>query len=199
MQQPRPGASARHYARRQWNTAVRTLRQTNLFPPEIIIHCSYHRCLSHYYMKVLKPLGKEFGFKWQEYNRDYPVFLEAARAKKGKQVMTLHDWSDIEWAMLPSYRGSHFIRDPRDLVVSGYHYHLWTDEEWCNEAPYNWSYLYDQPNFKYVQENPAEYPHTESYREYLRSLDQERGMIVELLWRKPCLDICTGGITKTRK
>ena len=25
------------------------------------------------------------------------------------------------------------IRDPRDVIVSGYFYHQWTDEPWANE------------------------------------------------------------------
>jgi len=30
------------------------------------------------------------------------------------------------------FRGTHMIRDPRDVVVSGYFYHLWTHEPWAN-------------------------------------------------------------------
>lgn len=29
-----------------------------------------------------------------------------------------------------TFRGSHMVRDPRDIVVSGYRYHLWSSEKW---------------------------------------------------------------------
>jgi hypothetical protein len=38
----------------------------------------------------------------------------------------------LDVATLPPFRGSHMVRDLRDVVVSGYHYHLWTDETWAN-------------------------------------------------------------------
>lgn len=33
----------------------------------------------------------------------------------------------------PPWAGSHMVRDPRDMVVSAYHYHRWSDEPWLHE------------------------------------------------------------------
>ncbi|MGO8873128.1 MAG: hypothetical protein ACLQPH_17325 [Acidimicrobiales bacterium] len=61
-----------------------------------------------------------------------------------------------------AFRGSHLIRDPRDLVVSGYEYHLVTDEYWTRK-PY--------PRFGGL-----------SYQDHLRSLDEHDGLMAEIEW-----------------
>lgn len=55
---------------------------------------------------------------------------------------------------------SHLIRDPRDAVVSGYYYHLWTDEAWAHVP---------QPRFQH-----------QSYQQYLQSLDRDAGLSAEI-------------------
>ena len=44
------------------------------------------------------------------------------------------------------------------------------------------------PEFKYIATDPAKYPQTESYQEYLNTLSPESGMILEALWRKSHFD-----------
>jgi hypothetical protein len=61
-----------------------------------------------------------------------------------------------------AFRGSHVIRDPRDLVVSGYEYHLVTTEPWV---------LVPQRHLGGI-----------SYQEYLRSLDPHDGLTAEIEW-----------------
>ena len=46
----------------------------------------------------------------------------------------VEEHSRINLGKLPSFVGSHIIRDPRDVVVSGYFYHLKCKEEWCLES-----------------------------------------------------------------
>ena len=60
------------------------------------------------------------------------------------------------------FRGSHLVRDPRDLIVSGYEYHLVTREAWALE--------------------PAEAYGGRSYQDHLRSLDEHRGLAAEIDW-----------------
>jgi len=55
---------------------------------------------------------------------DYARFEHAALNDSPQRVLSVNNRSDIPWDRLPESRGSYFIRDPRDLVVSGYHYHL---------------------------------------------------------------------------
>ncbi len=61
-----------------------------------------------------------------------------------------------------AFRGSHVIRDPRDLVVSGYEYHLSTTEPWAT-AP--------DPRFGGF-----------SYQSHLRGLDEHDGLMAEVDW-----------------
>jgi hypothetical protein len=84
--------------------------------------------------------------------------------------------SRVDLAALPSYRGAHIIRDPRDLIISGYYYHLWTKEKWAitpiRDIPEDmeriWSLLPVQ-DIKHL-----------SYQQYLQSLSREEGIIAEM-------------------
>lgn len=58
------------------------------------------------------------------------------------------------------FRGSHMIRDPRDIAVSAYHYHLWTEEKWVHV--------------------PREEYSGRTYQEYLNSLDRSDGLSAEI-------------------
>lgn len=62
------------------------------------------------------------------------------------------------------FRGSHIIRDPRDLIVSAYFYHLKTQEIWCAK-----------PNA-----HNTDLPPNVSYQAHLRSLTQEEGLFYEM-------------------
>lgn len=52
------------------------------------------------------------------------------------------------------------IRDPRDVIISGYFYHLWADEPWLHEP---WDELSGA-----------------SYQSYLRSKSEEEGLAAEI-------------------
>jgi len=52
------------------------------------------------------------------------------------------------------------IRDPRDVVVSGYHYHLWTKERWAH-----------LPQEKYGGQ---------SYQQHLKGLSKDDGLLAEI-------------------
>lgn len=81
-----------------------------------------------------------------------------------------------------NYKGSHIIRDPRDLLVSGYNYHLWTSEAWANEkiAEHILKRL-DINNFEISlsEDNISNL----SYKEILNKLDKTKGMLVEMNFR----------------
>lgn len=72
--------------------------------------------------------------------------------------------SDLELTTLPEFSGSHMIRDPRDILLSAYYYHLRTDEEWCA-----------QPNPHHIS-----LPPDVSYQQHLQSLSLEDGILYEL-------------------
>ena len=118
---------------------------------KLIVHCAHHRAGSTWFGHVLRAVADEHGLRFQkcrqaELRFDTDVFFQ--------------DHSLVNVSELPSHRGSHMVRDPRDLIVSRYFYHLWTKETWAN-AP------------------RAEYS-GRSYQQHLNSLDQEMGILAEI-------------------
>lgn len=141
------------------------------FPHDLLFHFSYHKCLTVYYVRILKKLGSEFGFKYIHNNGELDTFLSKVKKSQGKSIISINNNSNIPFAKFGSYRASHFIRDPRDLVVSGYRYHLWTHEEWCNDPNFNWPGMVKTEYFKkYITSKESEFPHDITYKDYLTSL-----------------------------
>ncbi|GAB5523640.1 MAG: hypothetical protein Roseis2KO_15120 [Roseivirga sp.] len=77
------------------------------------------------------------------------------------------------------YRISRFVRDPRDLIVSGYFYHLKGSEPW---------FRFKTPSTSYWSAInacvPHEMPSGLSYQEYLSGLSLEDGLLAEMEFRK---------------
>ena len=69
-----------------------------------------------------------------------------------------HSWVDFNG--LSPHTGSHMIRDPRDIIISAYFYHLW-----CNENFFTTSII----SFN-----------NKSYREVLNCLTKEEGILFEM-------------------
>jgi hypothetical protein len=91
----------------------------------VIIHTSHHKVGTSWIGKILKLVADEFGLPYASND-----LSQLARPRPAIFVQ-------VRVYVLPgsisNYRGSHMIRDPRDIVLSGYHYHLWTSEDWCNK------------------------------------------------------------------
>lgn len=68
--------------------------------------------------------------------------------------------SHLDLDSFADFVGSHMIRDPRDCVVSGYFYHLWTEEAWARKP---------QDRFDGL-----------SYQQHLNQLNQEDGLREEI-------------------
>ena len=77
------------------------------------------------------------------------------------------------------FRATRFIRDPRDLVVSGYFYHKRAAEPW---------FRMKNPTAKYwspINGNvPKNHPTDLSFAEYLNTLDTETGLEAEIEFRQ---------------
>lgn len=160
------------------------VKQGELFPHECLLHFTHHKCLTIYHQRVLEQLAKEFGFMYATFASQSQPFHEHALNGWGKRMLTLSDRPDEISPHLRSFKASHFVRDPRDLVVSGYYYHRWTQEEWCTKPNFQWTKLVGTRSFGYFQPDSNKYPRNESYQAYLNTLDTEAGMLLELFWRK---------------
>lgn len=78
----------------------------------------------------------------------------------------------------PRYRVTRFIRDPRDLIVSGYHYHRRGAEDWCHIIDPN------EHDFSIVNGAiPENLPPGTSMASFLQQVKQEEGLIAEIQFR----------------
>ena len=118
----------------------------------LIIFCTHHKTGTVLFKEILKEISKEFQFKLQICNQselcdDTHIWFE------------WHSNVDFEQIKRP-YRCIHIIRDPRDVVVSGYFYHLRCEEDWC---------ITPRADFN-----------NRSYQDILKSLDQDKGIKFEM-------------------
>lgn len=117
-----------------------------------IIHCAHHRAGTAWFTLILRDIAKEYGLRFAQRERFSPVALEAD--------ITVDSHSSINLRELSNYVGSHVVRDPRDMVVSAYFYHLMCREEWVYE--------------------PREEFSGRNYQEELNRLPQEEGLLLEM-------------------
>jgi len=158
------------------------------FPTRSLVHFSYHKCLTVYFQRIMRQLAEEYAFAYAHCQSDVSKFLRLVGADGGQRFVSVNNVLVPGLDGMTNIRGSHFIRDPRDLVVSGYRYHLWTDEKAFRDPGYDWSNIVADPWFsEHVEPNPARAPRNISYLDYLNTLDSERGMTLELLRLEPAL------------
>jgi hypothetical protein len=134
-------------------------RRRNPFRPEIgrplIVHCSHHKAGTVWFRKVLSELRDGYGLHLQRCLGE-PIEPET-------DIAFFRSGRLFSRALLSdrTFRGSHLIRDPRDVVVSGYFYHLWTREKWVHQTDgRTWGGL--------------------SYQAYLNSVDRHQGLLAEI-------------------
>jgi hypothetical protein len=138
-----------HAIRRRW-------RRTSPFAGSdrpLLVHATYHKSGTVWFHRILHSFAEEFAMRVETGAGD-------TVAPKGPTDIFIQRQSRLDLDALGHFRGTHMVRDPRDTVVSGYLYHLWTDEAWAKQP---------RPKFGGM-----------SYQEYLRSVDQERGVAAEI-------------------
>ncbi len=118
----------------------------------LIVHCGHHRCGTVWFNRIFRNLCTSAGLT---YLRGSQAQLAASRAD-----IFFQDHSRIEPENLPPFRGSHIRRDPRDVLVSCYFYHLWSDEPWLKL--------------------PREKHEGRSHQEMLQASSLEDGLLIEL-------------------
>ncbi len=144
----------------------------------LLIHSSMHKCLTMYYLRVMQRL-----LNWQPYRKRY----EHLESLEGVFYNTVHQYKlvsvngfaiDID-RLGDSWRISRFVRDPRDLIVSGYYYHKRGAEPW---------FRFTDPTDRYWQAINGKVPDSlkpgQSYSDYLNSVDLETGLIAEMQFRQ---------------
>lgn len=144
---------ARHRAKR----AVGSVRRIVADPvradarQQTLVHFCHHKVGTVWFARVLRAVAQHYGLSFEH--------LEAAPPAPGTRIALQHH-TRVDLASFGSFVGSHIVRDPRDVVVSGYHYHLWTNER------------------AIVAPDPA--LGGASYQEHLRGLDRKAGLLAEI-------------------
>jgi hypothetical protein len=168
---------------------ARATLATRLFRPRGIYHFSYHKCLTTYYGRIARAifapprsraerlqarlLALPSGYR--HFNSVLPDFYTELHRYRASSVNN----QVVDFSRLGHYRATHFIRDPRDLVVSGYFYHRRGAEAWCQVRDP------DEHSWKIVNGTiPAELPPGMSYAEYLSSCSLEEGLLAEIAFRQ---------------
>ena len=143
-----------------------------------IIHCSYHKCLTVYYAKVMEKLYNTL-LPWSKGYRHFNSRVDEFYENLDNYKILSVNNHKLDFERLGEFRLSRFVRDPRDMIVSGYFYHKRGAEDWCNivgPKPDDW---------KVVNGNiPKEMGPEHSYSSYLQSLSQEEGLLAEIEFRK---------------
>lgn len=144
----------------------------------MLIHCSYHKCLTVYVHRVFSVLCNRV-FPFRGGYRHFASFAD--RFYDGADQLCIASVNNhyIDGSRFGDYRISRLIRDPRDLVVSGYFYHKRGAEPWCtvvNPSPERWRVVNGV-----LPEGLAD--SGQSYAELLQSLDLEAGLKAEIDFR----------------
>lgn len=152
-----------------------------------IAHCSYHKCLTVYYHRVMDYMynrilrfSKGYRHFFSSADQFYDQFQNYRSASLNNQSL------DIE--SLGECRITRFIRDPRDLVVSGYLYHKRgaPADDTIKKQPENWC---NRPNvteadWKAINGVIPEGMGSQSFSGYLNSISEEEGLFAELEFRR---------------
>ncbi|MGO8871356.1 MAG: hypothetical protein ACLQPH_08130 [Acidimicrobiales bacterium] len=142
--------------------ARRRLRRATTNPFEsgadrvLLVHCGYHKAATVWFRQVLLEVMRPYGLRQQE-GKSEPIRPRTDLAFYANAGSFHRDQVGSR-----AFRGSHLIRDPRDLVVSGYEYHLVTSEPWIRKPTPRYGGL--------------------SYQAHLWSLDERDGLMAEIEW-----------------
>jgi len=162
---------------------IKTLRSFFKRKPEpvLIIHFGYHKCMTYFFEQVFKCISTkmEWDFKnFQAFEGDQ-LFQHANDTSKNQMLQINTIFSDIS-ALPKHFTGTHIIRDPRDLLVSGYNYHKWSTDSWIVEPIPDKMRKYLKIDAFKIEKDTTGY----TYQELINNVDKEMGLMIELNWRK---------------
>lgn len=141
----------------------------------------YHKCGTKLLGKVFLQLCLKYGWTFKS------IAGTTDEIPNVDVVFFLH--SQVDYSKLPeSYIGIHMVRDPRDIIVSGYLYHKRTVEEWCTNKNFQTSEAIKYPQVPNSQMYRSEAWKTDylkslngkSYQEKINSFDEEDGILFEM-------------------
>ncbi len=149
------------------------------------MHAGFHKCLTVYFKRVFLGVASLHRLEWRKITRKdlNQAALSELRESCKARAMVFHadDVTDRgRQKYFPGIKGSHVIRDPRDLVISSAFYHHICGEEWCQLAVER--ILPPGTIEKLVRDFSMKEPgEGDSYQSYLRKHNMEESFIIEML------------------
>ena len=144
-----------------------------------LVHCSYHKCLTVYYGRVMQSVFNRC-LPWSGGYRHFNSHLDDFYGDfRNHRVASVNN-RFLDCSRLGEFRISRFIRDPRDLVVSGYFYHRRGAEPWTlieAPGPEDWYFANGA-----VPEGMRE--GGRSFAAHLQSIPEEEGLLAEIEFRR---------------
>lgn len=130
--------------------------------PKWIVHNAHHKMGTVWITRVLEAVGKEFGLDVQKCNECDQLFDETA-----DMMVANHSQFSVDDLVASRKKtnpaelvATHMVRHPLDAIVSGFHYHLWTDEWWVHVPHQRYGGL--------------------TYQQHLKSITKEEGLNAEI-------------------
>ncbi len=144
-----------------------------------LIHCSIHKCLTVYFKRVMQAVFDRC-LPWSGGYRHYNSHLEDFyRGFRAARIASVNNRA-LDLERLGHFRISRFVRDPRDLVVSGYFYHRRGAEPWVDlAAPTEADWYFANGHVPEAVSRSGL-----SFSAYLRSVPEEEGLLAELAFRR---------------
>ncbi|MEM7199746.1 MAG: sulfotransferase domain-containing protein [Planctomycetota bacterium] len=144
-----------------------------------LIHCSYHKCLTVYYKRVMHAVFNRC-LPWSGGYRHFNSHIADFYGEFEQLRVASVNNRALDLERLGEFRVSRFVRDPRDLLVSGYFYHRRGAESWTTmEAPSDEDWYFANG---VIPEGLRQ--RGGSYAAYLQSMPEEDGLLVELEFRQ---------------
>jgi hypothetical protein len=132
-----------------------------------------------YYIRVMRALYNRFRPGPERY-KHYAALQEDFYANlRRHKIISANNFAVDIGRIEGNFRIVRFVRDPRDLVVSGYFYHKRGAEPWFRRVSPTPTY------WKAINGNvPRQMPCGLSFADYLGGLSEEDGLIAEIEFRK---------------
>lgn len=145
----------------------------------IIVHFGYHKAMTSFFHKVFIDIAPLLRREYFHAFNNLFKFYEKLASMGSEGILCLNN-HPAQTFLLPNYVGSHIVRDPRDLLVSGYKYHLWSEESWVNIPISN-----AMSKKLKINKYGLHLKQDESYRQLLNRVDKDLGYQLEFNWRQP--------------
>jgi hypothetical protein len=143
------------------------------------IHCSYHKCLTVYFKRTFDAVLNRC-LPWSGGYRHFNSHLDDFHAGFGATRLASINNRALDLDRLGRFRITRFVRDPRDLVVSGYFYHRSGAESWTTmEAPTESDWYFANGCVPAAMREAGG-----SFADHLRSVSEEEGLLAELEFRR---------------